>query len=198
MNRKRIRYVLPIALVLGLAVASVAVAATHGHGNKSLRGDFGRGNGSQFAATLTGHQETPAVHTNGTGTLSLTINSDNTMSYTLTYSGLNSAAALAHIHFAQPNVAGGIVIWICGGGGKAACPAGTSSTATVTGTVSAADIVAPAGQGLNAGDLAGFVQEIRAGFAYVNVHTATSPAGEIRGQILAGGGKGHGGDRDDD
>ena len=194
MGRRRFRFVISAALILGLAAVSLAGGATQGHPWDK----HGKGNGrddGQLSATLTGHQETPAVHTNGSGTFQLTVNADNTMSYTLTYSGLNSAAIMAHFHFAQPNVAGGVVIWICGGGGKAACPAGTGSTpATVMGTASAADVLAPAGQGLNAGDLAGFVQEIGAGFAYVNVHTQTSSAGEIRGQI----GSSHWNGSDDD
>jgi hypothetical protein len=158
----------------------MAIAAGRDHGKPST--------GTQFTAKLTGHQETPAVHTKGTGTLSLTINADNTMSYTLTYSNLNSTAMFAHVHFAQPNVAGGVVFFLCGGGGKPACPAGTvATTATVTGTVAASDIMAPMGQGLTAGDIAGAVEELRAGFMYANVHTTTSPGGEIRGQLRAGG-----------
>jgi hypothetical protein len=193
MSSRRIRYVLPVAIVVALGIASFAIAATRGHG-------YGKGhdNGSVFTASLNGHNETPAVHTKGTGNLTLTINADNTMSFTLTYSGLNSPAAIAHVHFGQPNVAGGIVFWFCGGGTKPTpCPPGTTSPATVTGTVAASDILAPTGQGLTAGDIAGFVQEIRDGFAYANVHTATSPAGEIRGQ-LSSHGHGHGGDDDND
>jgi hypothetical protein len=183
----RIRYVLPVALVLGLGVASLAVASTRDH-HKS--------NQNQVRAFLNGHNETPAVHTKGTGTLTLTINADNTMSYMLTYSGLNSPAAVAHVHFGQPNVAGNIVFWLCGGGTKAGtpCPAGNTATpVSVSGTISAADILAPSGQGINAGDLAATVQEIRAGFMYANVHTSTSPAGEIRGQLGS-----HGHDQGDD
>jgi len=192
MSSRRIRFVLPVVIVLALGLVSFAVAATRNHGN-------GRGHdhGSVFTASLIGHNETPAVHTNGTGNLTLTINSDNTMSFTLTYSGLNSPATMAHIHFGQPNVAGGVVIWFCGGGTKpTACPAGTgSTTATVTGTVAASDVQALTAQGINAGDLAGIVQEIRDGFGYANVHTQTSPLGEIRGQLSS---HGHGDSQGDD
>jgi len=197
MSSRRIRYALPAAVVLGLGIVSFAIAATHGHGNGHGNGN-GHDNGNVFTASLNGHEETPAVHTKGTGNLTLTINADNTMSFTLTYSGLNSPASIAHVHFGQPDVPGGVVFWFCGGGTKpTACPAGTTSTATVTGTVAASDILAPTGQGLTAGDLAGFIQEIRAGFAYANVHTSTSPAGEIRGQ-LSSNGRGHGNGDDDD
>src|SRR5262249_8695357 len=162
MSSRRIRFALPVAIVLGLGIASFAVAATHNHGN-------GRGHdhGSVFTASLIGHKETPAVHTNGAGNLILTINSDNTMSFTLTYSGLNSNAVQAHVHFGQPNVGGGIGFFLCGPAApaKQTCPAGTgSTTATVTGTISAADILTVTGQGINAGDLAGMVLEIRDGF----------------------------------
>jgi hypothetical protein len=53
----------------------------------------------------------------------------------------------------------------------------------VTGTVAAADVLAIPTQGLAAGDMAAIVAEMRAGFTYANVHTASSPGGEIRGQL---------------
>jgi hypothetical protein len=182
----RIRYVLPLVIVLGLGIASLAIASTRDHGKKS--------NQTQFTAFLNGHNETPAVHTTGTGKLTLTINSDDTMAYTLTYSGLNNPALVAHVHFGQPNVAGNVVFYLCGGP-KPACLPGTTTTATLTGTIAAADIMAPAGQGINAGQIAATVQEIRAGFMYANVHTSSSPGGEIRGQLRS---HGHEGDDDED
>ena len=175
MSSRRLRFVLPAMLVLGLAIVSLAVAAGTDHGKKKNR--------NQFTAVLTGHQEVPAVHTAGHGRLSLTVNDNNTLSYELTYAGLNAAAAVSHVHFGQPNVNGLVSFFFCGGGGKPACPAGTSSTATVTGTIAPADVLAIPTQGLAAGDLAAIVKEIRAGFAYANVHTSQSPGGEIRGQL---------------
>jgi hypothetical protein len=173
MGSRRLRFVLPVVLVLGLAGASFAIAAGKDHGNSS----------NQFTAKLIGHNETPAVHSAGRGTLALTINANNTLSYTLSYSGLNTAAAVAHVHFGQPDVAGGVSFFLCGGS-KPACPAGTtSSVVTVTGTVAASDVLALPTQGLAAGDMAAIVAEIRSGFAYANVHTTSSPAGEIRGQL---------------
>jgi hypothetical protein len=183
----RFRYALFAALVLALGIASLAIAATrdhhHGKGNE---------NHGQFTASLSGDNEFPlTIHSNGTGSLTLTQTSSTSLSYTLTYSGLSSAASQAHVHFGEPGVAGGVAFWLCGGGGKPACPAGGG---TVSGTVSASDILPIPAQGLAAGDFNGILQEIRNGATYTNVHTANFPGGEIRGQISS---HGHG-DHDED
>ena len=46
-----------------------------------------------------------------------------------------------------------------------------------------ADIQAIVPQSLGEDDFAGLIRAIRAGTAYLNVHTTQSPAGEIRGDI---------------
>jgi hypothetical protein len=43
---------------------------------------------------------------------------------------------------------------------------------------------------VTAGDLAGFVEMLESHSAYGNVHTQRFPAGEIRGQIREGNGRG--------
>ena len=131
-------------------------------------------------ATLRGYQEVPAISTQAVGLFAAFVN-DDAIAYTLTYLDLEGGAvAAAHIHFGQHDVNGGIVIHFCGTGNKPACPA---PPATITGTATAADVVAVAAQGIAAGEITEVVRAIRAGKAYVNVHTATYPGGEIRGQI---------------
>jgi len=123
--------------------------------------------------------------------LKASVNSAGTvLTYTLTYTGLSGPAGAAHIHFAQPGVNGSVVLWLCGGGGKPACPA---AGVPITGTVNAGDIAALPGvaaQGMVAGDLASVLKAMRARVAYANVHTGAFPGGEIRGQI---GGRGKSG-----
>jgi hypothetical protein len=115
-----------------------------------------------------------------------------TIDYTLTFSGLSSNAAQAHIHFAQRDVNGGIVAFLCGGGDKPTCGTAPGSTSgTISGTIDSGDVMAV--QGIGVGEMSEFVAAIRAGVTYANVHSGTFPGGEIRGQIRARGG----GDGDD-
>jgi hypothetical protein len=132
-------------------------------------------------AVLTGYEETPALSTKGNGVFRGVISADQTsIAYTLVYFDVESTVSFAHIHLGQPGVAGGIAAFLCGGGGKAACPA---TSGTVTGTITATDVTGPASQGLAAGEFAELIRAILAGATYANVHSATFGAGEIRGQI---------------
>jgi hypothetical protein len=170
MVRKRYLYVLAVVALAVLVGGSYAAGF---HGKHKVKGD-----------RLTGFQEPPAVFSNGTGSFKATINKDATppsITYELTYSGLSAPAAAAHIHFGNRFTSGGVVVNLCGAGGKPACPAGTTTQATVTGTIVAADVLAL--QGIPAGGFDQLVKAIRAGVTYVNVHTATFPGGEIRAQL---------------
>lgn len=99
---------------------------------------------------------------------------------------MSSPVTQAHIHFGAGKTNGGVIVFLCGGQ-MPACPA----SGTVTGVITAGDVsVLPASngdsvipQGIPPGDFAGLLEAIRSGDAYVNVHTANFPNGEIRGQI---------------
>jgi len=195
MGRRKLRYALPVVLVLSLAGATLAIGASQGPKHKQAPKH--QSNGNQFETDMIGHNEVPVVHTQGAGHLTLKVSDDQkSISYTLTYSGLNSSPVLfSHVHVGQPNVNGSVSFFLCGGGGKPACPNDTSG-GPITGTVTAADVIGIATQGMPAGNLDAILQEIREGFAYANVHTATSPGGEIRGQLDSS--KHHGHDGGDD
>jgi CHRD domain len=167
---RRRTFVLVLAvLAAGLLVTSIAGA---GAGKKN------------FKANLTGFQEVPAVSSFGSGTFRATVDDDaQTITYELSFGGLNSTTLFAHIHLGQRGANGGVAAFLCGGGDKPACPAGTGGTETVSGVIDAADVIGPAGQGIAPGEFDELVRAMRAGVTYANVHTMTQPGGEIRGQI---------------
>lgn len=136
-----------------------------------------------FRARLTGFQEVPSVSTGGKGEFRAKLDSSETeLTYELEYSGLEGGtAAAAHVHIGATGTNGGVMYFLCGGGGKPACPA---TSGIVTGTVTAADIIGPAGQGIAPGQFDEVLRAMRSSVTYANVHTAPMwPGGEIRGQI---------------
>jgi hypothetical protein len=148
-----------------------------------LVGLSGAARAELVTAGLSSLQEVPSNITGGKGVFLGNITAgDASIDYNLLYFALEGGAVTAaHIHVGQEGANGAISAFLCGGGGKPACPApGT----LVTGTITAADVGASgAGQGVGAGELGNLLQAIRAGKAYVNVHTTSFPAGEVRGQL---------------
>ena len=113
-----------------------------------------------FEASLSGAQEVPPSTSAGNGMAEVQFNSNtNTLTYKVTYSGLSGPATGGHIH--GPAAAGqNAAIVVPFAANLSAQP--VQGQATIT----------PA----QFGDLA-------AGLWYVNIHTAQSPGGEIRGQL---------------
>jgi hypothetical protein len=81
------------------------------------------------------------------------------LTWRLTFSRMTGRAVAAHIHVGRPGKAGNVMVALCG-----PCSSGKRGTATITHAQ---------------------LRTIEAGRAYVNVHTAKNPAGEIRGQVKA-------------
>ena len=150
---------------------------------------FAQSGSKNLRDTLTGYEEVPAISTSAFGSFHARISNDeSSIQYELNYSALEGAVRQAHIHFGQPGVNGGISVFLCtnlGNGpvGTQACPAGP---ATVSGTITAADVIGPADQGIAAGQFAELIAAIRAGRAYANVHSSLWPLGEIRAQLDSG------------
>jgi hypothetical protein len=180
-----IRVKLAVAVAVMGAMAVAGTAAVAGGGSK------------QFRASLDGYQEVPVVSTTGNGQFRATVTqTGDGFAYRLSYAALEGNVLQAHIHLGQRAVNGGISVFLCSNLGNG--PAGTQACppppATVTGTISAGDVIGPAGQGIAPGELAELLRAMRAGVTYANVHSSLFPGGEIRGQIRAGGGH----DDDDD
>lgn len=164
-----------ILAIIGM-VASYGATAAANNGTRTFRVD------------LTGYQEDPlTVSSTGSGTLRLEVDGhDQKLTYQLRYANLSGSVTQAHIHFGGVAQSGGISAWLCqtainpGPVGTPQCP---PSPGTVTGTIEAADVVGPTGQGIEPGEMDELIAAIRAETTYVNVHSTKFPGGEIRSQI---------------
>jgi len=120
-----------------------------------------------YTGALNGAASVPANGSTATGSYTVTVDDVlNTVAVSLTFSGLTGGpATAAHIHCCvAANANGPVVIPFTG------FPSATSGTYSNTFTaVSVANI-----------------QGIKNGLAYINIHNAVFPGGEIRGQINAG------------
>ncbi len=144
------------------------------------------GPATSFSADLTGDEEVPAVATDATGSATLDI-SGSAITYTVNVSSLANPV-VSHIHIAPVGEIGPVRLNLCGTPDTQPC-ATTGDGVLVTGT-----------NGATVGDPAitfdQLVEAMRAGNAYVNVHTndgigqpntgaGDMQSGEIRGQIVA-------------
>jgi CHRD domain len=111
-----------------------------------------------FMAMLSGSEEVPAVTTTASGMLDGVYNKDTKiLTYTITYSGITPTAW--HIHKAAKGATGGVIF---------------NFGTTFTSPFKSATVALTADQEV----------DLMAGNYYVNMHSAKSASGEIRGQLL--------------
>ena len=130
----------PIALAAGFAVGAFSTATA-----------------ADIAVKLTGDQEVPAVTSAATGTGTIVIKNDKSVSGSIKTSGIEGT--LAHIHLAEPGKNGPPIITL-------------NKTADNTWSV-------PEGSKLTDDQYKSFKE----GNLYVNVHSAEHKSGEIRTQL---------------
>lgn len=138
--------------------------------------DEGFDDTATWRANLDAAQEVPAPTLTGGATPSgrawITDNGT-TLTYYMEYNGLTSNASNAHIHRAAPGIAGPAIVQFV----FVQRPDGVVS-GTVDMTV--ADVAFSANEVVSPDSLRTLLNN---GNAYVNVHTTTNGAGEIRGQV---------------
>ncbi|AFK02481.1 CHRD domain containing protein [Emticicia oligotrophica DSM 17448] len=111
-----------------------------------------------FMAMLSGAEEVPAVSTTASGMLDGVYNKDTKiLTYTITYSGISPTAW--HIHKGAKGTTGGVVF---------------NFGSTFTSPFKSATVALTADQ----------EADLMAGNYYVNIHSAKSASGEIRGQLM--------------
>jgi hypothetical protein len=119
-----------------------------------------------FSATYSGSQEVPPNASTATGTITGVYNDfNNTIIYTINFSGLSSNTTAAHFH--APGAAGVSAAVMLG---HAGFPLGVTS-----GVYSKSDVLTDAQE-----------TDLMAGLVYSNIHTVNFGPGEIRAQIILG------------
>lgn len=145
---------LVVTSAVGL-VLGLAIAGAAGARSEATR--------IQILATMVAGDETPTPKgevssARGSFTATLTkSDSGGVLNWQLSFGSLTGDAVAAHIHIADRGKAGPVVVPLC-----APCTSGATGTANITATI---------------------LEAIQNDRAYVNVHTKTNPAGEIRGQV---------------
>src|SRR6185437_556595 len=105
---------------------------------------------------LSGDQEVPPVKSSGSGSGTITINDDGSVSGSVTASGFTPTAA--HIHEGKAGANGKVIVPFTKEGDKFSAPAGAKLTPEQ-------------------------LKAFKEGDLYVNIHSAAHPGGEVRAQL---------------
>ena len=139
----------PISSLRHAVVLMIALCALAGTGRLAYAEDV--------KVSLTGGEEVPAVTTSASGSGTITIGEDHSVSGSVATTGI--AGTAAHIHMAAPGQNGGVIVPLTKNGDNG--------------------WAVPPGSKLTDQQYAAY----KAGNLYVNVHSAAHPSGEIRGQL---------------
>jgi hypothetical protein len=153
MNSKLNKRRLIIAMILAGAAGALASCSQMSSMSSSMSSAMGGGQ----PVTLSGSSEVPPVTTTASGSGTVSIKPDRSVSASITVTGMTPTAA--HIHEAAAGTNGPVIV---------------PFTKTGDNTFAAA-----AGATLTESQYASF----KAGNLYVNVHSAKNPGGEIRAQL---------------
>jgi CHRD domain len=135
--------------------------------------------GTKFEAALSGKQQAPPIDTPAHGTATFTLSeSGKSLTYRLWVADIDNVS-MAHIHIGPQGQEGPVAVWLYPSKPPAVVKEGKFTGVLARGTITAAQLIGP----LKGKTIADLVDDIKAGNAYVNVHTTAHPAGEIRGQI---------------
>ena len=132
-----------------------------------------------MVATLNGASEATqtanGVNTGSFGDATVVVDlGARTISYTVRVYNLPSGVTVSHIHVGAALTTGPVIV-------NFAPPVNVSNDFSYSGVVKDTEVVLRPEQGIRSADDA--FQSILGGNAYVNVHSAANPAGEIRGQL---------------
>ena len=158
---------MPDSLLVALLTGGLYLNVhTEAYPSGEIRGQVLLSNGAGLLAFLTNEQEPGEVTQEGSGTASMTL-TNHGLVYRATATGLSGDIAAAHFHDAPAGANSGVVHGVTFDGGTTSGVWRASDSQALTDSLEVA---------------------LLTGGIYLNVHTATNPGGEIRGQVeLAGG-----------
>ncbi len=151
--------------------------------------------GTRIVATLTPFEVVPPVYSGAMAHLDMTArrvrgedgNYSYEVYYTLSWMRLSSPPTKIYIAVGRQGQTGPVIVWLCGGGDKPACPPKTWGEITY-------NIVPPlylkaeeiqGVQGVGAGDFEGFMTLLLNNALYIQIETEKFPNGEVRAQLTA-------------
>jgi hypothetical protein len=160
------RYFKAVALIAALGSASIIAACNDDDD------DLTNPTEEEFAVTMNGGNERPTpVTTTASGSADLSFTGSGPIAFTVAVAGLSGPASAAHIH------------------GPASVSESADPIVTFTGLSTSLNGQLVSGSITSTGvatiSMDSLKKLIRNGKAYINVHTALNPTGEIRGQIVA-------------
>ena len=170
-------------LVFGVVSLLAAVGVAVATGGRDVR------------ERLSGYEEVPTLSSPASGEFKARLSRfSERIEWRLSYRGFTTDVTQAHIHFGARATTGGISVWLCGNNPPITnTPAGTQACplreGTISGVIEPEDVVGPGAapaQGIAAGEWEEFVDALRAGVTYANVHTTERAGGEIRAQLAEG------------
>ena len=141
-----------VKLLFALAAASTLAACSTYRDNAP---SWMPGSGA-IKVNLTGSDEVPPLSVPGSGSGTIRVAEDGTVSGSVTTKDV--AGTMAHIHRGAKGANGPVIVPLDKAGDTYSVPAGRKLTAAQ-------------------------IQDLKAGNLYVNVHTAKNKGGEVRGQI---------------
>lgn len=155
-----VRPYLAWSLVIALIVAG---CSSMGGDDKGAKSEAPRtaapAKAQSVKVTLSGNSEVPPVQTKATGSGTITVGQDKSVSGSVTTKGVEGTAG--HIHDGAPGKNGPVIIPLTKNGETWSVPAGSKLTDEQ-------------------------YKNFQAGNLYVNVHSAANKNGEIRGQLTPG------------
>ncbi len=152
-------------ILLGVVVSVVAIAACGSDNSVTVQS-------TTYATTLAGAKERPNPNVStATGTATF-IMVGSTLNYTVTATGLSGNITGSHIHVGSADASGGIVSDLT--------QTGTQTGTVVTGSINLALPIVRGTSTITGDSLKVLLNN---GNAYVNIHTAIYPGGEIRGNL---------------